>query len=311
MKKSLSAYYLVKPLIPPRVRLALRRFTVNRKRPRVAHRWPIDPDSANPPKGWKHWPDQKQFAFVLTHDVESQFGHERSIRLAKLEEKYGFRSSFNFVPERYRVSEKVRQELTHRGFEVGVHGLNHDGKLYKSKKIFLSRAQKINQYLEDWGAVGFRSPAMHKNLEWIHHLNITYDASTFDTDPFEPFPDGLGTIFPMWCPGPEGRPGYMELPYTLPQDSTVFSLMKEQDCSIWKNKLDWIAEHGGMVLLNVHPDYICFPGHARNINEFPLDLYQDFLKYISVTYKDAFWHALPREVAQHACTQLCLHPEVA
>ena len=31
-------------------------------------------------------------------------------------------------------------------------------------------------------------------------LNIAYDASTFDTDPFEPQPDGVNTIFPFWVP---------------------------------------------------------------------------------------------------------------
>jgi len=33
---------------------------------------------------------------------------------------------------------------------------------------------------------GFSLPSMHHNLEWIGELDIEYDASTFDTDPFEP-----------------------------------------------------------------------------------------------------------------------------
>jgi len=45
--------------------------------------------------------------------------------------------------------------------------------------------------------VGFRAPAMHDNLEWISELNLEYDLSTFDTDPFEPQSDGVGTIFPF------------------------------------------------------------------------------------------------------------------
>jgi hypothetical protein len=45
--------------------------------------------------------------------------------------KHGFRSSFNFIPEGdYRVSRELRDELTRNGFEVGVHDLHHDGKLY-------------------------------------------------------------------------------------------------------------------------------------------------------------------------------------
>ena len=34
--------------------------------------------------------------------------------------------------------------------------------------------------------------------------------------------------------------------------------MKEQNIEIWKNKLNWITEKGGMVLVNTHPDYMNF-----------------------------------------------------
>ena len=117
--------------------------------------------------------------------------------MTDIEKELGFRSSFNFVPERYQVSSEIRDRLTSDGFEVGVHGLYHDGKLYKSRKIFRERSAQINQYMEEWKAVGFRSPAMHHNLDWLHDLNIEYDASTFDTDPFEPQSDGVRTIFPF------------------------------------------------------------------------------------------------------------------
>ena len=52
--------------------------------------------------------------------------------------------------------------------------------------------------------------------------------------------------------------GYVELPYTLPQDSTLFLVLRETTPEIWMRKLDWIAEHGGMVLLDMHPDYMSF-----------------------------------------------------
>ena len=58
---------------------------------------------------------------------------------------------------------------------------------------------------------------MHNNLEWQHDIKAEYDASTFDTDPFEPHPTGAGTIFPYWV-SQGGNQGYLELPYTLAQD---------------------------------------------------------------------------------------------
>ncbi len=88
---------------------------------------------------------------------------------------------------------------------------------------------------------GFRSGFMHHELEWAHELNIKYDASTFDTDPFEPQPDGVNKIFPFWVEGPNGT-GYVELPYTLPQDFTLFVLLKEEGPETWKRKLEWLAE---------------------------------------------------------------------
>jgi len=48
------------------------------------------------------------------------------------------------------------------------------------------------------------------------------------------------------------------MPYTLPQDHCPFVIMREKDCKIWKEKLDWIAERGGMALLITHPDYMNF-----------------------------------------------------
>ncbi len=120
------------------------------------------------------------------------------IHLMEIEETLGFRSSFNFVAEKYNVSRTLLNDIKNRGFEIGVHGLIHDGKLFFSKRIFDKRAKRINEYLKEWESTGFTSPSMHRNLNWLHALNISHSISTFDTDPFEPQPDAIGTIFPLW-----------------------------------------------------------------------------------------------------------------
>jgi glycosyltransferase involved in cell wall biosynthesis len=175
--------------------------------------------------------------------------------------------------------------------------LEHDGKLYASKERFASKATQIREYLQRWNASGFRSPLMQHRLAWLHQLGTRYDASTFDTDPFEPEPDGVGTIFPFWVPGRTGG-GYVELPYTLVQDFTLFEVLQERNIDIWKQKLEWIAERGGMVLLNTHPDYMCFNGR-RNQDEYPVSYYEDLLRYVREKHEGSYWPALPREVAQH------------
>jgi hypothetical protein len=216
----------------------------------------------------------------------------------EMEKRLGVRSSFNFVPERYQVSPELRHELTGNGFEVGVHDLYHDGKLYNSIAIFQKRASRINQYINEWKCAGFRSAAMHHNLEWIHQLNIAYDASTFDTDPFEPQPDGAGTIFPFWVTGSPGQKGYVELPYTLPQDFTLYILMQEKTIEIWKQKLAWIAKHGGMALVLTHPDYMNFGEEKSSISEYPARYYEEFLEHVRREYAGQYWQALPMHVAR-------------
>jgi hypothetical protein len=277
----------------------MRRVRAARRRRQFAHMWPIDPASAQKPKNWPGWPDGKKFAVILTHDVEGTKGLNRCEQLADLEKQLGFRSSFNFIPEgEYRVPASLRENLVAEGFEVGVHDLKHDGKLYASKAAFAANAERINHYLKEWNAVGFRSGFMHHNLAWIQKLNILYDASTFDTDPFEPQPDAAGTIFPFWVTDGNGT-GYVELPYTLAQDITMFVILQQRTIDIWKEKVAWVAQNGGMVLLNLHPDYVSFAGKPGK-GEFSATLYRQFLEHLRSHYKDACWHGLPKQAAEFA-----------
>jgi glycosyltransferase involved in cell wall biosynthesis len=271
----------------------------------VAHRlkssshnvWPILESAGKRPKNWPGWPDGKKFAFVLTHDVEGLKGLARCRQLMHLEQEVGLHSSFNFIPEGdYRVSRELREELEENGFEVGVHDLHHDGKLYRAQPEFAEKAGHINRYLHEWNAKGFRSGFMHHDLKWAHALNIKYDASTFDTDPFEPQPDGVNTIFPFWVEGPDGK-GYVELPYTLPQDFTLFVLLREEGPEIWKRKLKWIAEKGGMALVDVHPDYINFKIKKAAGSEYPAAWLREFFEHLNTEYRGQFWNPLPYELA--------------
>ena len=114
----------------------------------------------------------------------------------------GFRSSFNFIPEGSYSVPASASLLAHRP------------RLRSRRPRPPSRRQTVSapatpsgstprrstSYLDDWNAVGFRSGFMFRQLDWLHDLDIQYDCSTFDTDPFEPQPDGVGTIFPFWVP---------------------------------------------------------------------------------------------------------------
>src|SRR5207302_5797195 len=146
------------PFIPQPLRTAFRRRIASRFRGQVRDIWPIKSGSELAPAAWPGWPGGKQFALVLTHDVEGEKGLNRVQSLARLEMDVGLRSSFNFIPEGfYRLPKSLREWLAENGFEIGVHDLRHDGKLYSSHGRFMRRAERINHYLREWGAVGFRS----------------------------------------------------------------------------------------------------------------------------------------------------------
>jgi glycosyltransferase involved in cell wall biosynthesis len=275
------------------------------------------PGSERPPDNWSGWPEGKKFALVLTHDVEGSPGLRNCRKLMQREIDLGFRSSFNFIPEgEYSVPYDLREELAGNGFEVGIHDLRHDGRLFASRREFSRKAGRINNYLRDWNAAGFRSGFMLHKLDWLHELDIEYDTSTFDTDPFEPQPEGRHTIFPFWVAhrnashasrgthySGDSRAGYVELPYTLPQDSTLFILLRERTIDIWIRKVDWIAANGGMVLVDTHPDYMAFDPNSGRRNEYSVKLYEEFLRYLQSRYGRDYWHALPREVAAHVTRQ--------
>jgi len=321
------AYYTFKPFIPPGLRLAMRRVRAQRILKECGATWPIFEASGAAPEGWPGWPDGQEFAVVLTHDVEGQRGLDRCRQLAEIEMEHGFRSSFNFIPNgTYEVPEDLLQWLRANGFEIGLHDYRHDGTLFRSRTAFERDAVAMNQQLKKWGAVGFRAGFMLHKLDWLHALDIEYDSSTFDVDPFEPQPDGAQTIFPFWVPKPNpeadalrgrsgsspegadsaaGAPGagsdqgYIELPYTLVQDYNHFIVLQKKGIEIWKRKLRWLVEKRAMAMLDTHPDYMAMPGSTPGPFEFPIQYYRDFLDHVRTEYAGRYWQALPREVAAY------------
>ena len=172
---------------------------------------------------------------------------------------------------------------------------------FYSEKIFLKRAKKINNYLKDWGAVGFRAPSMIHNLEWIGGLDILYDMSTFDTDPFQPQPDGVGTIFPFWVKNNRHKNGgYIELPYTISQDHTPFIMRKDKTNNIWTEKLDWIVKNKGMALINVHPDYMNLNNTCGKTQIYPAENYINIFRIHQYKLLWKILNVLPKEIAQYS-----------
>jgi hypothetical protein len=290
------AYYRVRPLLPRRAQIRMRQAFTKLQARAPFPRWPIEPSlhdlydwlfelaagiAGQPVPRIAPWPNGRSWALVLTHDVETEVGYRSISPLRELEEAAGCRSSWNFVPRRYDVDQDVVQELVTAGFEVGVHGLYHDGLDLDSLATLRERQPEMAEWARRWGAVGFRAPALHRVHEWMPLLGFDYDSSYPDTDPYEPKAGGCLT----WLPYFNGE--LVELPVTVPQDHTVFVLLRRPDESLWAEKTRFLRGRGGMVLVLTHPDYML--GEPR------LAAYRRFLDEFASD--ESAWKALPREVS--------------
>lgn len=290
-----TAYYRLRRLLPRGVQIALRRWHARFRKPAWLE-WPTDGvwvalaearlALAIAEEGvveiLRLWPEQFESAAVLTHDVEGAAGQARCLAVAQLEERYGFRSCFNVVAERYPVDAGIMGELRDRGHEIGLHGIKHDGLKFSSRRVFEERLVAMRHYAAAWGVEGFRSPATHRRWEWMPDLPFRYDSSYPDTDPYEPIPGGCGT------PWPFALGDLIELPITLPQDHTAWEILQRSALELWQEKLAWLRRVRGLATIIVHPDYLTDPGRWAE--------YEAFLAQLSEL--DDLWVALPREIAR-------------
>ncbi len=291
-----SVYYTVRPLLPRKLQLLLRRGHAARQTYPDFPGWPEEhalhdlydwllvrlEQVAGEPVPYLHpWPNGHASAFVLTHDVETSAGRDAIETLRGPERAHGLRSVWNFVPERYAVADDLLDRLRSEGCEIGVHGLRHDGHDLASRRMLRKRLPAIRAWANRWGAVGFRSPATQRSWDLMPLLGFDYDSSYTDSAPHEPRPGGCCTYFPFFIDD------LVELPITLPQDHTVFDVLGMTDGSLWRSKVDALRSRGGLVLMIAHPDYVHCPGM--------LQAWDDLLDQLS-SDPDA-WHALPRDVA--------------
>lgn len=289
------SYYRLRRLLPRAVQIWLRRRYAHIQARTAFPHWPVETAlhdffdlfgailtdvDGEPVPHLAPWPDDHTWALVLTHDVETTAGLDVLPRIAELERRLGLRSAWNFVPRRYDTSETLLAELVSDGFEVGVHGLYHDGRDLESVERVRERGPAMREAAERWGAVGFRAPATQRGWELMPMLGFDYDSSYPDTDPFEPQGGGCCTWLPYF------NRELVELPLTMPQDHTIFVVLRRGE-EPWTTKASFLRDQGGMALLDTHPDYLAdadmSAAYERLLERFAAD--------------PRAWKALPREVS--------------
>ena len=295
-------YYTLRPLLPVGIRKYAQRRALRGWENLSFPGWPVErsvdrlferllmlrlkenPDEAIP-FIW-FWPEGRQGCVLMTHDVETAEGLNACDALMTLNEKYGIRSSFQLIPGgRYHVQPHHIDGMRRRGFEVNIHDWNHDGSLFKERKIFQERAPKINATAKKWNTVGFRSAALYRNIDWLRELDFEYDMSIPSCARLDPQRGGCCTLMP-WFNG-----DLLEIPVTTIQDYSLFHILDRYDIDIWKKQTSAILGHHGMATFIVHPDYI-------QTEQAQLS-YAQLLGYLADQQSEAgAWIALPQEVNQ-------------
>jgi hypothetical protein len=188
------------------------------------------------------------------------------------------------VPEnRYNVTNEYLDSVWNRGFEVIVQDLNHDGRLFRNRKDYLSRVEKINAYGKQYGATGFRSAVLYRNQMWFDKLKFSYDMSVPNVAHLEPQRGGCCTVMPYFVGD------ILELPVTTTQDYALFNYLNEYSIDLWKRQIELIMEKHGLINFIVHPDYIEEP---RECNVF-----KDLLAHLAkLRDEKKLWIPLPGEV---------------
>jgi hypothetical protein len=296
-----DVYYRLRPFLPVALRKHLQRAYLRGWQSRTFPSWPVDRSvdvlseelmaltlraskRERLPFIW-FWPEGHQACAILTHDIETKAGRDLTGKLMDVDDAFGFKASIQVVPEkRYQVSQGFLDSIRSRGFEINVHGLDHDGNLFQDRTTFMERAKRINEYALVFGARGFRSPTMYRNVDWLQDLTFSYDMSVPNVARLEPQQGGCCTVMPYFLPG-----NMLELPLTTTQDYTIFNVLNDYSTTLWKQQIDVIVRGHGLVSLIVHPDYV-FSNRAQEV-------YRQLLEDVRTLQSRAgVWVTLPGDV---------------
>ena len=270
-------YYGLRALLPIPVRRPIQRLRLRGWEKIPFPAWPVDTTiedllrsslrlavaslpSQTLPFIW-FWPRRLRGCLVMTHDVEEQAGVDYCRHMMDLEERADIRAAYQFIPEdRYRLSEALIAEVQERGHEVNVHDLNHDGRLFESRRRYEERAPRIAVHVQRLGARGFRSAILYRRQEWLPELQgVAYDMSVPNSARLDPQRGGCCTVMPYW----NGQ--LLEIPLTTTQDYSLFHILGARSLDLWQTQADKILEHSGLLCFNIHPDYViasCLRGSA-------------------------------------------------
>jgi hypothetical protein len=295
-----SLYYFLRPAFGLPLRALLQRLIFRSRRARPFPEWPVDctveqlleslmasaiatSGEGEVPFIW-FWPDGNDAALMMTHDVEDQTGVDNCDMLMDLDDAAGIKAAFQLIPRgRYNHVDQLSDAIRRRGFEVNLHDLDHDGRLYQNLHRFESRIHLINSYAHQYRTKGFRAGAMHRNQQWFHRLHFDYDMSVPNVAHLEPQRGGCRTVTPYFVGS------LLELPLTTVQDHALFYVLRQNSIQLWKEQIELIYAHNGLISFLVHPDYLVRKPHKL--------IFEQLLQHITTLRSQRrIWCAVPGEI---------------
>ena len=293
-------YYLLRPALNVGIRKHLQRLRLRGWERLAFPKWPLDVSVDallrttlglvmkasgvdRVPFVW-FWPDGATSALMMTHDVEGAAGRAFCGRVMDVDDEYGIKSAFQLVPQgQEQTWRTMAAQMRRRGFEVNLHDLNHDGRLFDDLPLFRERAKQINRYTQEFGCQGFRSGAMYREQQWYDAFEFSYDMSVPNVAHLEPQRGGCCTVMPYFVGN------VLELPLTTVQDYSVFHILGDYSIGLWKQQVSAIRNVNGLITFLAHPDYLAEP-KAFNV-------YVELLEYLrAIRANDNLWVALPADV---------------
>lgn len=235
----------------------------------------LDPTTEEKREFW-----QKDFGVIMTHDVDTREGYENGLsKFVEMEKQEDIVSTFNIIPNSplYDLDSDLVTDLVRDGFDIGMHGLHHDGKFAflsedeQRTRIYgaAKRAKELNL-----ASIGYRAPWLHRTKKMVQYLTeagFEWDSSFPDTDDSTPgyAVTGSRTVFPFYPLYRDGeiwkQSPMLEIPVSMPQDWALlyyYKLSEESILRVWKKKMEYIKSKGGVAGFIIHPDQEDF-GHPK------------------------------------------------
>ncbi len=245
-------------------------------------------DLIQPGNSCDPYPSRKDFAFAITHDLDTEFGQSQIDELLKIEEELGFRSCSFVVPGSYPLNRSLLASLIRRGHEIGCHDINHDNHLaFLSSTEIRKRFDGISGFISNYHIEGFRSGSFLRTKAMLEVVQeyFQYDSSIPEKRT-QPYLNGCFRQRPFQLLGT-----LVEIPVTLPTDGELLShmLSPSEILEIWITKVRMLSIINGCGVFLNHPEKGFSDGERMR------SLYEKFLTRLRDNFGTA-WFCLPREL---------------